>query len=175
MSLLKHTRGVCVEEPQWLLEMYQILQKYTFNVSSCIRLGIYLYQLSQSLVEVQLLALDRSHCSVWEECAIEMLRRINIFAVWREREREMPPCQCIMPGCVWCGPLRCKMSHSFDVSNTQNVFDRSGGAAEGWVGGTVQCVFVFGSRSLLTPVWSPPSKRRYTLPCPLTRTHAALH
>ena len=35
------------------------------------------------------------------------------------------------------------MSHSFDVSNAQNVFDRSGGAAEGWVGGRCSaCLFL---------------------------------
>ena len=148
--------------------MYEILQKYTFN-GSFIWQGFYFYQLSQSLVEVQLLALDRGHCSVWEECAIEMLRRINIFAVWREREREMPPCQCIMPGCVWCGPLRCKMSHSFDVNNAQNVFDRSGGAAEGRVGRTVLCVFFFWVLQPLDPSLISPTLKgdiRYLAPSP---------
>lgn len=55
-------------------------------LKALIRQNSYLYQLYQSWKQgfAQLLTLDHGHCSVWEERAIEMLEKINIFAVWRE-------------------------------------------------------------------------------------------
>lgn len=64
----------------------------------------------------------------------------------------MPPCQCSMPG-FGKGPrddaalpLRCKMSQSVDITDLQNVSDRSGAAAEGCC---CTCLFLF--HSPLTP------------------------
>lgn len=99
--------------------------------------GSYLNQLYQSLRQEfdQLLALDRCHCSVCEECAIEMFKKINIYSLFEERDASLS----VHHVWLWDSiddiqPVRCKMSQSFDITNMQNVFDRSRGAAEGWLG-----------------------------------------
>lgn len=126
-----------------------------------------------SVVSVQLLVLDHSHCSVWEECAIEMLKRINIFTVWRERclpvTTSWPHIDDIQPVCL--SGVRC---HSILTSLMCKMYLTGQGELQKvGQGGAVHVCFCS------TASWprfdlEGPSKKEMFVTLPLTRTHTIL-